>query len=49
MIPGEELIEIYTLKDNAYTFCKTYTKNDTLESPYLQDIRIELKSILVVE
>ncbi len=45
VIPGEELIEIYTLKDNTYMFYKTYTKNDTLESPYLQDLRIELKNI----
>ncbi len=45
VIPGEELIEIYTLKDNTYMFYKTYTKNDILESPYLQDMRIELKSI----
>ncbi len=45
VIPGEESIEIYTLKDNTYTLYKTYTKNDTLESPCLQDLRIELKSI----
>lgn len=45
VIPGEKLIELYILKDNTYMFYKTYTKNDTLESPYLQDIRIELISI----
>jgi Uma2 family endonuclease len=45
VIPGEELVEIYTLKDNTYTLYKTYSKDDTLESHYLKDLKIELKGI----
>ncbi len=45
VIPGEELIEIYTIKDNTYTLYKTYTKNDTLASPLIKDLSIELKNI----
>ena len=45
VIPVEELIEIYILKDNTYTLHMTYSKNDTLESPYLRDLKIELKLI----
>jgi Uma2 family endonuclease len=44
-VPGEELIEVYILKDNAYMFFNTYTKDDTLESPYLIELRIGLRSI----
>jgi len=45
--PGEELIEVYTLKEdsNTYTLLSTYTKEDTLSSPYLQGLKIELKGI----
>ncbi len=45
VIPGEELVEIYTLKDNSYTLYKSYNKDDTLESPYLKHLKIELKNI----
>ncbi len=45
VIPDEESIEIYILKDNTYTIHKTFNKNETLESPYLKDLRIELKNI----
>ncbi|MBE0427356.1 MAG: Uma2 family endonuclease [Nitrospirae bacterium] len=45
VIPGEELIEVYGLKDNTYILYKTYNKNDTLESPYLTNLKIGLKSI----
>lgn len=45
VIPGEELIEVYILKDNIYTLYKTYSKDDTLESPYLRDLKIDLKGI----
>jgi Uma2 family endonuclease len=45
VIPGEELIEVYVLKDNAYMVYKTFNKNETLESPYLKNLKIELKSI----
>ncbi len=45
VIPGEEMVEIYILKDNTYTLYKTYSKDDTLESPNLKDLRVELKGI----
>lgn len=45
VIPGEELVEIYTLKDNTYMLYKTYYKDDILESLYLKDLKIELKGI----
>jgi len=45
-IPGEELVEVYILKDNTYTLHKTYGKGDTVESPYLKKFKIELKGIL---
>lgn len=45
VIPEEELIEVYTLKDNIYTPYKTYRKDDTLESLYLRDLKIDLKGI----
>jgi len=45
VFPGEEFIEIYTLKDNAYTLYKTCSKDDTLESLYLRDLKIGLKGI----
>jgi Uma2 family endonuclease len=45
VIPGEELIEVYVLKDNTYMVYKTFNKNETLESPYLKNLKIELKSI----
>jgi len=45
VIPDEELIEIYTLKENTYMLHKTYSKDDTLESSYLKDLKIELKNI----
>jgi Uma2 family endonuclease len=45
VIPKEELIEVYILKDNTYMLYKTYSKDDTLESPYLKDLKIGLKSI----
>ncbi len=45
VIPGEGMIEIYTLKDNTYIHCKSYNKDDTLESPFLKDLKIGLKNI----
>ena len=45
-IPGEELVEIYVLKDNTYTLHKTYGKGDAVESPYLKNLKVELKDIL---
>jgi Uma2 family endonuclease len=44
-IPEEGLIEIYVLKDNIYTLYKTYSKDDTLESPYFKDLKISLNRI----
>jgi len=45
VIPGEELVEVYILKDNTFMFHKTYGKGDTVESPYLKKLKIELKDI----
>ncbi len=45
VVPGEESIEVYILKDNTYILYKTYSKDDTLESLYLKDLKIGLKGI----
>jgi Uma2 family endonuclease len=45
VVPGEESIEVYILKDNTYILYKTYSKDDTLESLYLNDLKIGLKGI----
>lgn len=45
VIPEEESIEIYLLKDNIYELYKTYRKNDTLETASLKGLKIELKKI----
>jgi Uma2 family endonuclease len=45
VIPGEELIEVYVLKDNIFILYKSYNKNDTLESPYLKNLKIVLENI----
>jgi Uma2 family endonuclease len=45
VIPGEESVEVYILKDKTYILYKTYSKEDTLESHYLKDLKIELKGI----
>jgi Uma2 family endonuclease len=45
VIPGEELIEVYILKDDTYMLHKTYRKDDALESPYLRNLKVELKGI----
>jgi Uma2 family endonuclease len=45
VIPREELIEVYILKDNTYMLHKTYSKDETLESPYLRNLKVELTGI----
>lgn len=45
VVPGEELIEVYILKNNTFILYKTYSKDGTLESLYLKGLKIELKSI----
>lgn len=45
VIPGEESIEIYILKNNIYNHYKTCSKDDTLESPCFKDLKIDLKRI----
>lgn len=45
VIPEEEEIEIYLLKDNTYQHHKTYGKANTLESPSLKGLTIVLKEI----
>ena len=44
--PGEELVEVYTLKENnIYALLNTYIKEDTLSSSYLQGLKIDLRGI----
>ena len=43
--PGEETIEVYSLKGNTFLLINTYSKNEILESPYLKGLKIELKGI----
>ncbi|MDN3515625.1 MAG: Uma2 family endonuclease [Candidatus Brocadia sp.] len=45
VLPEEEEIEVYILKDNTYQLCQTYGKTDTLESPALKGLTIVLKEI----
>ena len=45
VIPEGEEIEIYILKDNTFRLCKAYGKDDTLESPLLKGLKIELTGI----
>jgi Uma2 family endonuclease len=45
VIPGEELVEVYILKDKTYILYKTYNKDDTLELPSMKNLKIELKGI----
>ena len=37
--------EVYILKDSAYLLDRSYSKNETLESPFLTGFKIELKGI----
>ena len=45
VLPEEKSIEIYSLKDNTYMLHKTYGKDETIESPYLRNLKVELKGI----
>lgn len=45
VIPEEEEIEVYILKDNTYQLYQTYDKADTLESPALKGLTVVLKEI----
>ncbi len=45
VIPEEESIDLYILKDNAYTLHKTYGNDEILESSALKDLKIVLKNI----
>ena len=45
VVPGEESVEIYILRDNVYQPYKTYSKDDILDSPCLQGLKIRLKEI----
>src|SRR4030065_1336158 len=38
VIPDEESIEVYILKDNTFLLYRTYSKNEILESPYLKGL-----------
>jgi len=45
VIPEEEEIEVYILKDNTYQLYRTYRKGDTLESSSLEGLKIGLEEI----
>jgi Uma2 family endonuclease len=45
VLPEEKSIEIYSLKDNTYMLHKTYGKDETIESPYLRNLKVGLKGI----
>ena len=45
VIPEEESIEIYIIKNKTYQLYKTYSGNDTLDSPYLKGLKIALKEV----
>jgi len=45
VLPEEKSIEIYSLKDNTYMLHKTYGKDETIESSYLRNLKVELKGI----
>src|SRR4030065_1510297 len=38
VIPDEESIEVYILKDNTFLLYRSYSKNEILESPYLKGL-----------
>lgn len=43
--PEERTAEIYTLKGNFFSLHKTFTEKDTLVSPLLKDLKIDLYKI----
>lgn len=45
VIPEQETVEIYALKDAMYEMRKTYVKSDLLESSILSGLQISLKEI----
>jgi len=45
VIPEEESIQIYILKDKTYMLYKTYNRDNILESSYLNGLKIELNNI----
>ena len=45
VLPKEEEIEVYILKDNTYQLYDTYRKTGILESPSLKGLKIVLKEI----
>lgn len=45
VLPEEEEVEVYILKDNTYQLSQTYSKADTFESPALKGLKIVLKEI----
>ncbi|MBI5406340.1 MAG: Uma2 family endonuclease [Nitrospirae bacterium] len=45
VIPKEEMVEIYTFKEGDYDLFKKFKRNDTLESPLLKGLKIDLKKL----
>jgi Uma2 family endonuclease len=45
VLPEESSVEVYILKDNTFVLHKNFGKEDTLQSPLLKKLKIELKKI----
>jgi len=45
VIPKENLIEVYVLKEKKFNLFKTYSGNETLHSPSLKGFKMPLKAI----
>ena len=47
VIPEEELIEIYILKEDIYHLANTYRKEQTLESPNIKGLKVDVKELFL--
>ncbi len=45
VIPEEESVGIYNLKNDVFTLHKNFVKEETLESPVLKGLKMELRNI----
>ncbi len=43
--PEEKTVEIYSLKEGAFVLEKSFSKDYTLESPFLADLKIKLPEV----
>ncbi len=47
--PGEKTVEVLSLTDKTYSLESRFSEADTLESPLLPDLRIDLASVFAYE